>query len=134
MILAAPPSLDSRYGLAAATADDTDRIRQHPGRHRPAAPAGRGVRGLGHRGRYMDSADWRTTLWIEANEDDRTLDVAGPLLSWNLELFHFASRAGNPHNLGGDAHPMTPVAFQADLLADDRIVRKSFHAAGAAHP
>jgi FkbM family methyltransferase len=44
-----------------------------------------------------------TTLWIEANEDPRTLDVARLLLSWNLELFYFAFPAFNPRNFNGDS-------------------------------
>jgi FkbM family methyltransferase len=58
-----------------------------------------------------------TTLWIEANEDIRSLEVAEMLLSLNLELFYFAFPAFNPHNFNGNHEPVFPFAFEAGLLA-----------------
>jgi hypothetical protein len=59
----------------------------------------------------------KTALWIEANEDIRTLDVARLLLSWNLDLFYFAFPAFNRQNFNGDQRPIFPFAFEAGLLA-----------------
>jgi FkbM family methyltransferase len=59
----------------------------------------------------------KTALWIEANEDIRTLDVARLLLSWNLDLFYFAFPAFNRQNFNGDQQPIFPFAFEAGLLA-----------------
>ncbi len=62
-------------------------------------------------------ANGKTTLWIEANEDPGSLEVARMLLSWNLELFYFAFPAFNPNNFNGDPESVFPFAFEAGLLA-----------------
>lgn len=62
-------------------------------------------------------AQGKTTLWIEANEDVRSLEVASLLLSANLELFYFAFPAFNPKNFNGDPEPVFVFAFEAGLLA-----------------
>lgn len=62
-------------------------------------------------------AQGKTTLWIEANEDVRSLEIADLLLSANLELFYFAFPAFNPKNFNGDAEPVFAFAFEAGLLA-----------------
>jgi len=63
----------------------------------------------------------RVTLWVECNEDARSLVLAALLLSWGLELFYFAFPAHNPGNFNGDPEPVFPLAFEAGLLAAPRI-------------
>ncbi len=62
-------------------------------------------------------ADGQTTLWIEANEDPRTLEVANLLILWNLDLYYFAFPSFNPLNFNGNLDPIFPFAFEAGLLA-----------------
>jgi len=62
-------------------------------------------------------AQGKTTLWIEANEDVRSLEIADLLLAANLELFYFAFPAFNPKNFNGDTEPVFTFAFEAGLLA-----------------
>ena len=61
-----------------------------------------------------------TTLWVECNEDPRSLEVGRLLLSWGLELHLFAFPAHNPDNLHGDRTPIFPWSFEAGLLAAPR--------------
>ena len=61
-----------------------------------------------------------TTLWLECNEDRRTLRVARQLLDWDLPLFYFAFPSFNPDNLNGDPLPVYPMAYEAGLLAAPR--------------
>ncbi len=61
-----------------------------------------------------------TALWVECNEDPRSLVVGQLLLSWGLELHLFAFPAHNPDNLHGDRTPIFPWAFEAGLLAAPR--------------
>ncbi len=58
-----------------------------------------------------------TTLWIEANEDVRTLETAQLLLSWNIDVYYFAFPSFNQHNFNGDGQAIFPFAFEAGLLA-----------------
>jgi FkbM family methyltransferase len=58
-----------------------------------------------------------TALWIEANEDPRTIEVARLLLHWGVVLFYFAFPSFNPKNFNGDPNPVFPFAFEAGLLA-----------------
>ncbi len=60
------------------------------------------------------------TLWIECNEDARSLDVAGLLLSWTLDLFYVAWPSYNPGNFQAHPEPVYPFAFEAALLAAPR--------------
>jgi len=61
-------------------------------------------------------AKGQTTLWIECNEDRRSLDVARLLLSWNLKLFYYAFPSYNSDNFNGDPEAVFPLAFEAGLL------------------
>ncbi|MFL5284775.1 MAG: FkbM family methyltransferase, partial [Rhodopila sp.] len=58
-----------------------------------------------------------TTLWLEANENSRSLDVARLLLSWNLKLYYFAFPAFNSKNFNRNPEVVFPFAFEAGLLA-----------------
>ena len=69
------------------------------------------------RGDAVHLAQGRTALWLEANEDFRTLEVAQLLRSWGLDLFYFAFPAFNPNNFNGNSRPVYPFAFEAGLLA-----------------
>jgi FkbM family methyltransferase len=60
-------------------------------------------------------AGGQTTLWIECNEDPRSIEVARLLLSWGLGLFYFAFPSYNPDNFNGDAGMVFPWAFEAGL-------------------
>lgn len=62
----------------------------------------------------------RSALWIECNEDPRSLAVAELLLRWGLPVYYFAFPAHNPDNLRGDPEPIFPVAYEAGLLAAPR--------------
>ncbi len=59
-------------------------------------------------------------LWVECNEDPRSLDLAALLLSWNLDLFYFAFPSHNPNNFNANPEPLFPLAFEAGLLAAPR--------------
>jgi FkbM family methyltransferase len=62
-----------------------------------------------------------TTLWIECNEDPRSLEVVALLLSWNLDVFYFAWPAYNPGNVNAYKQAVYPFAFEAGLLVAPRI-------------
>ncbi len=66
-------------------------------------------------------AQGTTSLWVECNEDPRSLAVAELLLSWGLDLHYFAFPAHNPDNLRGDPVPIFPFAYEAGLLAAPRV-------------
>jgi FkbM family methyltransferase len=63
----------------------------------------------------------KVTLWIECNEDTRSLKVAELLLSWHIDVFYFACPAYNPGNFNADPQAVYPFAFEAGLLAAPRI-------------
>jgi FkbM family methyltransferase len=63
----------------------------------------------------------QTTIWVECNEDARSLDVAAMLLSWGLEVFYFAFNSFNPDNFRRDKQPEFPWAFEAGLLAAPKV-------------
>ncbi len=56
-------------------------------------------------------------LWVECNDDPRSLELAELLLSWGLELHYFAFPSHNPDNFLGEAEPILPWAYEAGLLA-----------------
>ncbi len=63
----------------------------------------------------------RVTLWVECNEDPRSLELAALLLSWTLDVFYFAFPSHNPGNFNGDPEPLFSLAFEAGLLAAPRV-------------
>jgi FkbM family methyltransferase len=63
----------------------------------------------------------QTTIWVECNEDARSLDVAAMLLAWGLEIFYFAFNSFNPDNFRQDTQPEFPWAFEAGLLAAPKV-------------
>jgi FkbM family methyltransferase len=58
-----------------------------------------------------------TTLWVECNENSRSLRVAELLLSWGLDVYYFAFPVHNPDNLRGATTSIFPMAYEAGLLA-----------------
>ncbi len=58
-----------------------------------------------------------TALWVECNDDPRSLKLAELLLSWGLEVHYFAFPSHNPDNFLGEAEPILPWAYEAGLLA-----------------
>jgi FkbM family methyltransferase len=73
------------------------------------------------RGDTAHLSQGRVTLWVECNEDPRSLELAALLLSWGLDLFYFAFPAHNPGNFNDNAEAVFPLAFEAGLLAAPRI-------------
>jgi FkbM family methyltransferase len=63
-----------------------------------------------------------TAVWVECNEDARSIAVAELLLSWGLDVHYFAFPAHNPDNFRGAAEPIFPMAYEAGLLAGARTV------------
>lgn len=63
----------------------------------------------------------KATLWVECNEDQRSLAVAELLLSWGIDLHYFAFPAYNPNNLRNDPDPIFPLAYEAGLLAAPKV-------------
>ncbi len=61
-----------------------------------------------------------TTLWLECNQDRRSLDLAALLLSWGLDLHYFAFPSYNRDNMRGDPSPIFPFAYEAGLLVAPR--------------
>ena len=61
------------------------------------------------------------TIWVECNEDARSLDVADLLLSWGLDVYYFAFPSHNPDNFGL-AKPILPWAYEAGLLAVPKMI------------
>lgn len=57
-----------------------------------------------------------TTLWIECNEDARSLDVLDLVLSWGLEVHYFAFPSHNPDNFRSLPKPILPWVYEAGLL------------------
>ncbi|GGC67739.1 FkbM family methyltransferase [Chelatococcus reniformis] len=66
----------------------------------------------------------RTTLWLECNENQVSLDVAAMLLDWGLDLYYFAFPSYNPNNLRNDPDPIYPFAYEAGLLAAPKVPPK----------
>jgi FkbM family methyltransferase len=63
---------------------------------------------------YLSAGD--TTLWVECNEDHRSLEVAELMLSWGLDVHYFAFSAHNPNNKRNHPEPIFPLAYEAGLL------------------
>jgi len=57
-----------------------------------------------------------TTLWVECNENSKSLALAEMLLSWGLKIYYFAFPSHNPDNFRGETHPIFPWAYEAGLL------------------
>jgi hypothetical protein len=57
-----------------------------------------------------------TALWIECNENHRSLEIMDLLLSWELDIYYFAFPAHNPDNIYNDRTPIFPYAYEAGLL------------------
>ena len=62
----------------------------------------------------------RTTLWIECNENVRSLKILDLLLSWRVAVHYFAFPSHNPHNFRDRADPILPWAYEAGLLVSPR--------------
>jgi FkbM family methyltransferase len=62
-----------------------------------------------------------TTLWIECNEDPRSLEVMNLLATWQLDIYYFAFPAHNPDNIYKDATPIFPFAYEAGLLVAPKM-------------
>lgn len=62
-----------------------------------------------------------TSIWVECNEDPRSLEIAELLLNWNVNIYYFAFPAFNPENMRGDQDPIFPLAYEAGLLAAPKV-------------
>lgn len=62
-----------------------------------------------------------TTLWVECNEDPRSLELGALLLSWRLPTYYFAFPSFNPGNCKGEREAVFPWAYEAGLLVAPRI-------------
>lgn len=62
-----------------------------------------------------------TTLWIECNEDPRSIELGALLLSWRLPMYYFAFPSFNPGNCKGEREAVFPWAFEAGLLVAPRV-------------
>jgi FkbM family methyltransferase len=62
-----------------------------------------------------------TTLWIECNENPRSLEIMNLLASWELDVYYFAFPAHNPDNLYNDPIPIFPFAYEAALLIAPKV-------------
>ena len=62
-----------------------------------------------------------TMLWLECNEDPRSLELGALLLSWRLPVYYFAFPSFNPANAKGERKAVFPWAYEAGLLVAPRI-------------
>jgi hypothetical protein len=62
-----------------------------------------------------------TTLWIECNENPRSLEIMNLLASWELDVYYFAFPAHNPDNIYNDPVPIFPFAYETGLLVAPRV-------------
>lgn len=58
-----------------------------------------------------------TAVWVECNEDPRSLQVAELMLSWQAPLYYFAWPAHHPDNANGTTEELWPFAYEAGLLS-----------------
>lgn len=65
-------------------------------------------------------ATGQTTLWLECNEDRRSLELCATLLSWGLEIHYFAFPSHNPDNFNRRDTAIFPCAYEAGLLVSPR--------------
>ena len=56
-------------------------------------------------------------LWVECNQNLRSLEVAAFLLEAGRQVFYYAWPSFNPANFRGDPEPLFPCAHEAGLLA-----------------
>jgi FkbM family methyltransferase len=61
------------------------------------------------------------TLWIECNEDPRSLELMDYLISRSLDIYYFAFPAHNPENMHHDSTPIFPFAYEAGLLVAPKM-------------
>ncbi|WP_166928827.1 FkbM family methyltransferase [Asaia sp. As-1742] len=61
-------------------------------------------------------ATGKTALWLECNEDERSLALCDRLLSWDLDIYYFAFPSHNPDNFRQEKKVIFPFAYEAGLL------------------
>jgi FkbM family methyltransferase len=61
-----------------------------------------------------------TMLWIECNQNSRSLQVLDLLLSWGVSVHYFAFPSHNPNNFKRRADPILPWAYEAGFLASPK--------------
>ncbi|WP_406586363.1 FkbM family methyltransferase [Asaia lannensis] len=64
----------------------------------------------------QELAKGETTLWLECNEDQKSLALCDRLLSWGLDVYYFAFPSHNPDNFFGKTKSIFPFAYEAGLL------------------
>lgn len=62
----------------------------------------------------------QATIWLECNEDAKSLHLAEMLLSWDLPVFYFAFPAYNFDNANGAREAIFPMAYESGLLVAPR--------------
>jgi len=69
------------------------------------------------RGELASLVESRAALWIEANEDPETIELAATLIEAGMNVHYFAFSSFNPDNFRSDERPIFPFAYEAGLYA-----------------